>query len=67
MGGIVGSVLGGLMIQYTHPKYSFLLYSVMGLVITTNGMYLTKSTEEDTPDEDELERAQYQDAIEDEE
>ena len=47
IGGILGSVLGGLMIQYFHPKYSFLLYSIMGLVIAINGVFLTKESEED--------------------
>jgi uncharacterized membrane protein YfcA len=47
IGGILGSVIGGLLIQYTHPKYSFLLYSLMGIVISVNGLYLTKASEED--------------------
>lgn len=47
IGGILGSVLGGLMIQYMHPKYSFLFYSLMGLVVAVNGMFLTRESEQD--------------------
>ena len=47
VGGILGSLIGGVMTQYFHPKYSFAAYSVMGLVIALNGLYLTKESEQD--------------------
>ena len=35
------------MTQYCHPKYSFLIYSVMGLVLTISGLFLSKECEMD--------------------
>lgn len=46
-GGILGCGVGGVMTQYFHPKYSFLLYSFMGLIVAFNGLYLTKESEQD--------------------
>jgi uncharacterized membrane protein YfcA len=51
IGGIIGSVVGGLLIQHMHPKYSFLLYSLMGIVISFNGLFLTKVSESDSEEE----------------
>jgi hypothetical protein len=48
VGGIMGCFLGGVMTQFFHPKYSYLLYSFMGLMVSINGLYLTKASEEDT-------------------
>lgn len=47
IGGILGSFLGGILTQYYHPRYSFLLYSFMGLVIAIIGSYLTLETEQE--------------------
>lgn len=47
LGGIIGCLIGGLMTQYFHPKYSFLLYSFFGLVVSFNATYLTKESEQD--------------------
>lgn len=49
IGGLMGSVIGGIMTQYFHPKYAFFLYSFVGLLVAGNGMYLTKESEEDEP------------------
>ena len=34
LGGIIGGVLGGYFTEYSHPKYIFLMYSIMGLLIS---------------------------------
>ena len=47
IGGILGCLASGVLTQYTHPKYSFLGYSVFGLVVALNGMCLTKESEQD--------------------
>lgn len=46
-GGMVGSLLGGYMTEYYHPKYSFLAYSLIGLVVMILGINLDKSAEQD--------------------
>lgn len=57
LGGILGCCIGGIMTQYFHPKYSFLLYSFFGLIVSFNGLYLTKASEEDAIEEiEEVER-----------
>lgn len=37
IGGIAGGLLGGYFTEYSHPKYIFLLYSLMGLWISVHG------------------------------
>ena len=51
LGGLLGCSTAAIMTKYFHPKFSFLLYSFMGLVISFNGMYLTKASEEDSVEE----------------
>ena len=46
-GGMVGSLMGGYMTEYYHPKYSFLGYSMLGLVVMILGIRLDKSAEMD--------------------
>ena len=41
----MGSFASGILTQYYHPKYSFLLYSFMGLFVSINGLYLTAEAE----------------------
>ena len=47
IGGVIGCLLGGYMTQYCHPKYSFLIFSVMGLVLAISGLFLSKECEMD--------------------
>lgn len=52
IGGVAGCLLGGYMTQYCHPKYSFLIFSIMGLVLALCGLGLSSESE---LDEHELE------------
>ena len=42
----MGCIIGGVLTQNCHPRYSFMAYSFMGLAIAFNGMYLTRESEE---------------------
>ena len=44
-GGMVGSLLGGYMTEFYHPKYSFLAYSLIGLIVMILGINLDKAAE----------------------
>lgn len=41
-GGMFGSVVGAYVTQYLHPKYTFLIYSLYGLVIAYLGINLSQ-------------------------
>lgn len=47
VGGAIGSLMSGILTQYYHPKYSFLIYSFMGLIISYIGAQLSEDSEED--------------------
>jgi len=49
----MGSFLAGYMTQYYHPRYSFLSYSFMGLVVSFIASYLTMNSERDESDEEQ--------------
>jgi MFS family permease len=53
-GGMIGSLLGGYLTEYQHPKWSFLSYSILGLIVMLLGIRLDKSAEKD-PDAQEEE------------
>lgn len=42
LGGIAGGLLGGYFTEYSHPKYIFCMYSVMGLFISLLGANITE-------------------------
>lgn len=46
-GGVTGCVAGGYMTQYSHPKYTFLIVSVMGMLISLIGLLLTEDSEKE--------------------
>jgi len=56
VGGLLGCLLSGIMTQYFHPKYSFLAYSFMGLVVALNALFLTQESEEDHISQNERSR-----------
>ena len=45
VGGMTGSLVGGYLTEYYHPKYSFLTYSMFGLVTTILGIRLDSKVE----------------------
>lgn len=47
LGGVAGCLLGGYMTQYCHPKYSFLIFSIMGLILALCGLGLSAECELD--------------------
>lgn len=53
IGGLFGSLIAGIVTQYYHPKYGFLMYSVMGLAVSFSGMWLTRASEEIDVEENE--------------
>ena len=50
-GGICGSLAGGFLTQNYHPKYSFLIYSVFGLIVMLLGFNLNKTADGDTEED----------------
>lgn len=46
VGGMIGCCGGGYLTQYSHPKYTFLIVSFMGLIIAAIGTALTKEAEQ---------------------
>jgi predicted MFS family arabinose efflux permease len=51
IGGVAGCVLGGYMTENGTTKYSYLIMSIMGLVLALNGMLLSKECERDDQEE----------------
>jgi len=50
LGGIMGGAIGGLITEYSHPKYIFLAYSFMGLLISYFGYKVQEKTFEESED-----------------
>lgn len=53
IGSIVGCLLSGYIIQYSHPKYVYLIYSFMGLFVSFSGLCLSPISEKDTTESEE--------------
>ena len=47
VGGIFGSLLGGYLTEYLHPKWTFLLYSIYGMIVMILGIRLDSKLEQD--------------------
>jgi MFS family permease len=45
IGGIIGGVIGGYITQYSHPKYIFLIYACMGLLVSFYGSRIEEGSE----------------------
>ena len=54
-GGMFGSLLGAIITEYYHPKWSFLIYSIFGLIVTILGTALNKNVERDDEEEENKE------------
>jgi len=50
-GGMFGSLVGGYLTEYMHPRYSFLTYSIFGLIVMLLGIKLSAKAEIDESDE----------------
>ena len=50
-GGVFGSLVGGYLTEYMDPRYSFLAYSVFGLIVMVLGIRLSPKAEFDESDE----------------
>jgi uncharacterized membrane protein YfcA len=46
LGGVIGGIIGGLTTQYSHPKYLFIAYSLMGLLVSFQGYSMNKEAEQ---------------------
>lgn len=46
-GGMFGSLLGAIVTEHYHPKWSFLAYSIFGLIVMILGVLLDKNVEID--------------------
>ena len=45
IGGVCGSLAGGFLTSNFHPKYSFLIYSLFGLVVMLLGINLSNNAD----------------------
>ena len=50
-GGVFGSLVGGYLTEYMHPRYSFWAYSLFGLIVMVLGIRLSPKAEFDESDE----------------
>ena len=46
LGGIIGCIIGGHITQYYHPKYAFLIYSFVGLIVSGCAIFLKEEKED---------------------
>lgn len=57
VGGMFSSVAGAYLTQYYHPKYTYLIYSVYGLIVMFLGINLSKDDESTEDDADSLKKS----------
>ena len=50
VGGVTGCIAGGYLTQYCHPKYTFVIVSIVGLIIALISTTLTKESEKNEND-----------------
>ena len=55
IGGVAGCILGGVMTENGTTRYSYLIMSIMGLVLALNGLYLSAECEREEQETDENE------------
>jgi len=47
IGGVTGCIVAAFMMDRYHPKYSFLIYGIMGLLVSIGSIFLSKEAEKD--------------------
>jgi len=57
-GGMTGSLAAGFLTENYHPKWSFLLYSLYGMIVVLLGLNLDKEAEEDDEEEQQKDSKQ---------
>lgn len=57
-GGMTGSLIAGFLTENYHPKWSFLLYSLYGMIVVLLGLNLDKEAEEDDEEEQQKDSKQ---------
>ena len=50
-GGVFGSLVGAYLTEYMHPRFSFLAYSIFGLIVMVLGIRLSPKAEFDESNE----------------
>ena len=56
IGGLIGCMCGGYITQYSHPRYAFLIYSTMGLMVSINALFLTSESEGVIDDNEDVQK-----------
>jgi hypothetical protein len=46
VGGVIGCIAAGLITEYSHPKWCWLIESLFGIFIIISALFLTKESEQ---------------------